>query len=157
MSVNERVLFLGIDPGASGGLAILDENGGVVLTEKMPETERDISDVMAEFGPRIRMAVIEHVHSMPKQGVVSSFKFGMSYGSLRMALIAHDVPFQAITPQTWQKELRCVIPGRSSERGTTEKKQLTKARAQELFPGRKVTHAIADALLLAEYTRRSHK
>ena len=33
-------------------------------------------------------------------------------------------------------------------------KNVTKSRAQELFPELKITHAIADALLIAEYGRR---
>jgi hypothetical protein len=34
---------------------------------------------------------------------------------------------------------------------------VSKRKAQELFPGIKVTHAIADALLIAEYNRRTSK
>jgi hypothetical protein len=82
---------------------------------------------------------------MPGQGVSSSFKFGMSYGSLRMALIAHSIPFESVTPQAWQKSLHCLSGG---------DKNRTKARAQQLFPNQKVTHATADSLLIAEYIRR---
>ena len=38
--------------------------------------------------------------------------------------------------------------------GSKGDKNVTKRRAQELFPGARVTHAVADALLLAEYCRR---
>jgi hypothetical protein len=34
---------------------------------------------------------------------------------------------------------------------TKGNKNITKQKAQELFPGIKVTHAIADALLIATY------
>jgi len=107
----QRDLYFGIDPGQSGGLAVLDASGAVVDASKMPETERDLSAYVAKFAPRIRTVAIEQVHSMPGQGVSSSFKFGMSYGGLRMALIAHDVRFEAVTPQTWQKALRCLSAG----------------------------------------------
>jgi crossover junction endodeoxyribonuclease RuvC len=142
-----RDLFLGIDPGASGGIAILDEGGGIVVCEPMPATERDIADMVGEFAPRIHMAVIEAVHSMPGQGVSSSFKFGMSYGGLRMVLVSLRVPFEAVAPQAWQRSLHCLSQG---------DKNKTKARAQELFPGQRVTHAVADALLLGEFCRRIH-
>jgi hypothetical protein len=147
----ERDLFLGIDPGHLGGLAVLERVGLVLDASRMPETEKDLSDYVQEFGGRIRKAVIEAVHSMPGQGVSSSFKFGMSYGALRMVLIAHAVSFEAVPPQTWQKSMHCTVQGRTSVTDSkTAKKNGTKARAQELFPGQKVTHAIADALLLAE-------
>jgi hypothetical protein len=155
---DDRTLFLGVDPGASGGLAILDSSGAVVDVSPMPETERDVSTYAAEFAPRIRMAAIEQVHSMPGQGVSSSFKFGMSYGGLRMALIAHGVPFEAVSPGAWQRAMGCLVKGRAdaSDRKTA-KKNGTKARAQELFPGQRITHATADALLIAEHCRRASR
>lgn len=139
-------LFLGIDPGASGGFAVLDSSGRIVDVSKMPDTERDISDYIAEFRTRIVVGAIEAVHSMPRQGVASSFKFGASYGGLRMALICHGIPFETVTPQAWQKSMHCLSKG---------DKNVTKARAQELFPAQKITHAIADCLLIAEHTRRA--
>jgi hypothetical protein len=68
-----------------------------------------------------------------------------------MALIASGVPFEAVTPGKWQKEF-----GLLAKKGETKtaKKNRHKARAQELFPDLKITHATADALLIAEYGRR---
>jgi crossover junction endodeoxyribonuclease RuvC len=159
----EQNLFLGADPGLSGGLALLDESGAIVDASKMPETEHDLAEYVREFAPRIRKAVIEGVHSMPQQGVSSAFKFGRQYGSLRMALIAHGIKLDTVTPQAWQRRMGLVIKGRSGLRiakklkGTsqTQKKNRNKARAQELFPKQRMTHAIADALLLAEFCRLS--
>jgi crossover junction endodeoxyribonuclease RuvC len=91
------------------------------------------------------VAAIEQVHAMPKQGVASSFKFGQSYGFLRAMLIAFGIRFESVTPGKWQRELGCLSRGR---------KNVTKAKAQETFPGVKCTHAISDALLLAAYARR---
>jgi hypothetical protein len=59
-----------------------------------------------------------------------------------MALTAAGIPFTRVRPQIWQKELNCLTGGQ---------KNITKQRAQELFPSIKVTHAIADALLIAKY------
>lgn len=43
------------------------------------------------------------------------------------------------------------------ERDHTAAKNLTKARAQQLWPEYpRITHAIADALLIAEFCRRVH-
>jgi Holliday junction resolvasome RuvABC endonuclease subunit len=139
--------FLGIDPGASGGIGVISLYGTYV--EKMPDTEKDIYDFLKGITSReYSHIVIEIVHSMPRQGVASSFKFGMSYGALRMAAIASGAKVSHVTPQKWQKELQCLSRG---------DKNVTKRRAQELFPELKITHATADGILLAEYARRTHK
>lgn len=147
--------FIGIDPGQSGGIGVI--NGAGSYVDKMPDTERDLFNylvsVVAQSSCGLRgeceiIAFIEQVHSMPRQGVASSFKFGMSYGMLRMALICTGIPFESVTPQKWQKELQCLSKG---------DKNVTKKRAQELFPQLKITHATADAILLAEYARRTRK
>jgi Holliday junction resolvasome RuvABC endonuclease subunit len=150
--------ILGIDPGKSGALALVgkravvdgefvlvDETGVVELPFKLDNTERDIWECLVSWRPQIEFAYLEKVHSMPKQGVVSSFKFGQSYGFLRGMLIALEIPWEAVTPQKWQGALSCRTKG---------DKNITKARAQELFPDVRVTHALADALLIAEYGRR---
>lgn len=157
-----RTLFIGIDPGGSGGLAVIDAAGTLVEAVKMPETARDVSEFFRQYSSMVRMALLEQVHAMPKQGVSSAFTFGASYGALYMALTAHDVPFGRVTPGVWQKSMGVIRKGRATptdgviRAGGTEKKNKTKARAQELFPGTKITHAIADALLIAEHCRRNH-
>ena len=140
-------LFLGIDPGMSGGIALLSADLSFIQAYKMPETETDTQELLAEhFG--IRIGFIEAVHSMPKQGVSSSFKFGQSYGFLRGLLVGMKIPFESVTPQKWQKEIGCMTRG---------DKNVSKAKAQQLFPSLKITHATADALLIAEFARRTRQ
>lgn len=141
-------LFLGVDVGVQGGIAIIDQNGAVLRAVKMPETDQEILDVL--FWPVMEApmcpcrAVIEKVHATPQMGVTSAFSFGGSYRACRMALTAAKVPFDEVSPFKWQRRLECLSGG---------DKNVTKARAQQVFPGVKVTHAIADALLLAEFCR----
>jgi len=137
------MLIIGIDPGASGGIAVIDTDGVPDLF-KLDATEKDCMEYLSGL-PGEAFAYLERVHSMPKQGVASSFKFGQSYGFLRGLLIGLGIPFEEVTPQKWQKAMGCMSKG---------DKNVTKGRAQQLFPQIKVTHAIADALLLAEYGRR---
>lgn len=162
--------YIGIDPGKGGGLVRLTGEGKVMV-DKMPVTERDIWDwLMCQQGISSQdnfYAVIEKVHAMPgygpvcpackrqrNQGVASTFKFGVGYGGLRMALIGIGIPFEEVTPQRWQNEL--AIPPKKKEESKTEFKNRLKALAQQLFPGEKVTLATADALLIAEYCRQKH-
>ena len=137
---------IGIDPGMSGGLAYITAD--TVIVSKMGATERDTFEILQAYADhQPTMAYIESVHSMPRQGVASSFKFGVNYGLLRGMLIALGIPFETVTPLTWQKLMRCQTKG---------DKNVTKAKAQELFPHIKITHNIADALLIAEYGRRKN-
>ena len=141
--------FMGIDPGQSGGIAVVSETG-TPWAVKMPETERDIWEAIESWSghndPEVSThALIERVHAMPKQGVASTFKFGRSYGFLRACLIGAQIPFQEITAAQWQGKLHCRTRG---------KKNVTKQLAQQWFPELQITHATADALLLAELCRR---
>ena len=145
--------ILGIDPGKSGGLAWVDDSGWARAIP-MPATEGDIFNAIADTRREMpNHAFIEHVHSMPKQGVVSSFNFGAGYGGLRMALIAAGIPFTAIAPTTWQREFG--LPTLAKAGSPTAKKNAHKARALEMFPVIEITHATAAALLIAEWGRRS--
>lgn len=160
------MFYIGIDPGASGGIAIIDDRGVVVETRKMPDTDRDLWDMIHGYGMEQFLyglegkgkgptrAVLEKVNAgvfgKPGQrmGVTSAFTFGIGVGRLRMALIAAGIPFDEVLPMKWQTVMACRSGGN---------KNITKSRAQQLFPRTEVTHAIADALLLAEYGRRTER
>jgi crossover junction endodeoxyribonuclease RuvC len=89
---------------------------------------------------------------MPKQGVTSMFHFGESYGFLQGMLSAHKLRHDYVSPQRWKKHMGCLAPSKST---STVKKNIDKSKAQQLFPAEKITHQIADALLIAEYCRRT--
>jgi hypothetical protein len=137
--------YMGIDPGYSGAIVVIDEDGGFVASIRLSDTEHDVADFVDEFSHNITLGVLERVSAMPRQGVSSTFKFGTSYGFCRGLLVSFAVPFEDVTPGKWQRELKCLSKG---------DKNVTKAAAQRLFPDQKVVHATADAMLLAEYARR---
>ncbi len=146
------MLILGIDPGKSGGLAWLS-TGAAAAASKMPATERDLWGSIAASARHF--AYIEKVGAMPGQGVTSMFSFGQNYGMLRAFLIAAAIPFETVTPAVWQREFK--LPTVKNAGSKVAKKNAHKARAQELFPTLKITHAIADALLIAEWGRRQRE
>jgi len=143
--------IIGIDPGVNGAIAWI--NDGKPCVEKMPDTLQDLWELIQDIRrcematPRFPnehgcQAYLEQVHSSPQMGVKSAFTFGNGFGHLEMALTAAGIPFARIRPQVWQKELGCLTKG---------DKNVSKRKAQELFPSMKVTHATADALLIAKY------
>ena len=138
---------IGVDPGANGAIAWIDERGKSCV-EKMPDTLQDLWELVVSIslnagtgGLGVR-AYLEAVSSSPQMGVVSSFSFGRGYGNLEMALTAAGIPFERVRPQVWQKAMGCMTKGN---------KNISKQKAQELFPDKKVIHATADALLIALY------
>jgi len=138
---------IGIDPGTNGGIAVIDEKGNA-YAEKMPDTLQDLYELLNSYSVGYDgncRAYLEQVHSSPQMGVKSAFTFGNGFGHLEMALTACGIPFERVRPQVWQKALGCLTKG---------DKGITKAKAQEMFPNIKVTHAIADSLLIAEFGRR---
>jgi hypothetical protein len=97
-------LFIGIDPGKSGGICAT--NGTISICSKCPGTVADMVGVLSamldiDSNP---MCVIESVHSMPGQGVASTFTFGTNYGmwlgnqpctqDISMATIRHNKYYQ---------------------------------------------------------------
>ena len=93
------------------------------------------------------VAMIEKVHSMKKNGAKNNFTFGKVYGMELMALTALKIPFEYVTPVVWQRYLKCMTKG---------DKKVSRQKAQELYPHLKITHAIADALLIGEYLKRTY-
>jgi crossover junction endodeoxyribonuclease RuvC len=98
--------------------------------------------------------VIEAQQAMPGQGVTSMFSVGQRYGLLTGLLIGLQIPFEAVRPQAWMRALG--IPPKADKRAHVE-------RALSLFPTAEVTgprggmkDGRADALLIAEYGRRTH-
>jgi hypothetical protein len=158
------MLYIGIDPGKSGGIAAVDNFGVCVCAQRMPETDRELYNLFRDLSesmgvPVATKAVVEHVSSSPGMGVASAFKFGTNFGALRMALTAAKIPFDFVAPKTWTAAMEVSAPkGESGKFGAVDRKRrdknLSKTEATRLFPRIKVTHAIAEALLIAEYARR---
>lgn len=137
---------LGIDPGKSGAFAVLDRRTKKIISvlKSANVNGGDIADWIHEIQNakrcQIVYAAIERVNAMPKQGVASSFNFGLNYGRSLGILDALRIPYDLVSPQTWQKELKCLTKG---------DKNITKDKARRIWPSYQVTHADADALLIA--------
>lgn len=129
--------ILGIDPGHTGALALLEMR----VSRSEPEMEffdmptarayagrpQVVEGVLADAIRRMHPehAIVERVHSMPKQGVASVFSFGLAYGAVRGVLAGLSVPFTAIEPQKWRKLVGMSVGA---------DKDAARARASELFP-----------------------
>jgi crossover junction endodeoxyribonuclease RuvC len=161
-----RRVYIGIDPGANGAMAAIVTNTDAPdyvyfrKTKDGPHEQAEwIRSLIDLDGMKLHeaeaFAIIEKVGAMPsipgadgkrrQMGAATMFAFGKSAGLLEGLVIANAIPYEMTTPQTWQTAMKCKSGG---------DKNVTKQAAQRLFPREKITHANADALLLAEYCRR---
>lgn len=147
--------MLAIDPGASGGVALLHPNGTILLFP-MPKTEGDIRDLVLDLTRFCEVAWIEEVGGFvagrPAPGS-AMFNFGRNVGFLHGLLAGAKIPLRTVRPQEWQKALGC---GNAKTHGTRWKQHL-KGIAQQLHPSLSVTLKTADALLILEHARRIKK
>lgn len=148
-------MILGVDPGLDGAFAFYDN--GRVDTFRLPTVRAskartlDLAEIARwlDDSQMIEAAFIERVHSMPKQGVASSFNFGRVYGSLLGLLSGFYIPTTEVTPQQWKRAL-----------GVPKDKDGARARASALFPAdagqwtRRADDGAAEAALLALYGAR---
>lgn len=170
------MFYWGIDPGRSGAIAVIDQQCKLRGGKLLKNTDHDIYNWICEQQRGIEgehACVIEKVWAFPKyrkkhqfvcggcgvsevveietpQGGSSTFKFGRNYGFLEGVLAAAGIPYREAAPMTWKKALGLTMKTGST---VTERKNFSKARAQQLFPGVRITHATAEALLLAVFCR----
>ena len=146
-------LYLGIDPGKQGGMALLTSSGSVLEVVRMPDGKVRILDwikSIQEQQTRLVM-VVEQSQPMPKQGVVSSFNYGRHYATFEDAAILLKIPYHSVTPAVWKRLLQL-----------SSNKNDSFTACRKLFPSvnltpqecRKQHDGIAEALLIAEYERR---
>lgn len=138
--------WLGIDPGASGALALYSTDIADAWDFDSATMLDTLRCIVSEH--RIRLAAVEHVGAMSGQGVTSMFSFGQNFGWWLGTLEALGVPIMLVRPQRWQKAL-----GVPPKKDKADKPSLEVAR--HMFPlvdlHRKKDHGRADALLLAYY------
>lgn len=144
------MIYIGIDPGKSGAMAILWPGGNV---ETIPfDPIAYIHALHKATNTERCVCCLEHVTAMPHQGVTSMFNFGANFGWIQGILDTFGVSYELVRPQKWKKEF-----------SITKDKNSSIAVCKRLFPVvsllrtencRKDDDGIAEALLMAEYARR---
>jgi crossover junction endodeoxyribonuclease RuvC len=150
-------VYCGIDPGLSGAIAFVSEEGIPVAMCDIPVLAigkgrvlngHEIKEILLRQKPCF--VAIEKAQPMPKQGVVSTGNYMKSYGILIGMLVGLDIPYSEVPPQRWKKVMMPDMP---------KEKQSSVVRAFQMFPAisfpRKKDHNKADALLIAVYGLKS--
>jgi crossover junction endodeoxyribonuclease RuvC len=153
-------IYIGIDPGFSGAIAFYAPKENIVSIYDMPVYQNakgkteinlyELHDILAPETEEPHMAIIEQVAAMRGQGVTSMFRFGQSYGATQMAVAAHKIPMQFVTPAKWKSYL-----------GLSRDKGVSRSLASQRFPKqadlfkRVKDDGRAEAALLALYGKLS--
>jgi crossover junction endodeoxyribonuclease RuvC len=158
------LLFMGIDPGVSGALAVLNADGRLVDLARMPTephgkarrvSGRDLRAFIEGAGEAsgctVGLCMLEQVASRPGQGAPSIFTFGRAFGAVEAVLSALAVPTDYATPQAWKRAY-----GLGSDKAESIRKaiDLIPGLAAWPTPSSRLTHDQAEAVLLAEFARR---
>lgn len=159
------MLNLGIDPGKSGGMALIDKYGDFLEYQAFKPTKENAFDVDLFCDLIITWKTkhsewitwVEKLHGRPSQSSVATFTFGSNYGQIIGALSAYNYDITYVHPITWTKVIHADAPR------AYDSKSKSLWVAEKLWPGldlratkrsRKPHDGIVDAMLIAEYGRR---
>lgn len=126
-------LYAGVDPGYTGALAFYDAFEDELILFDTPCYQikgrnvidmYQLADIIRPRAQAVRLCVIEEVHSMPKQGVASTFAFGKAAGAVQAAMAALKVPTELLRPRAWKQAMNCPVD-----------KDAARQRASRLLPG----------------------
>lgn len=153
--------ILGVDPGGTGALALLTDNGRSVLVTDMPvflvtrgksaKPELDVhglSDLLQHWAPDA--CFFEKVGGMTGEAPSSAFNFGRITGAAEALCKVQGARFVPVSPHVWKKDMGLIKAQKDDSR----------AKATNLWPAsakdfrRKKDDGRAEAALLAEYGRR---
>ena len=151
--------IIGIDPGLSGGIAILEDNkvkdmfdmpvmadgkknkrqlNSALLAQIVKDNIKDIEDTVI---------IVEQVNAMPGQGVTSMFNFGQSFGAIKGICAAIGLPIFFVRPAKWKKYFNLI----------NSEKDASRTKAIQIFPyvseklSKKKDGNKADAILIASF------
>ena len=129
-------LIIGIDPGCSGAIVVLDEAGEYLGHQSMPTVKvgtktRVNGSLVAAYllgFNGFSHAYLEQGGAMPGQGVSSMFTFGHSAGVVEGILQGLFIPYTLVTPQAWKKSTGLIGSDKDAAR----------SRAIQLYPSLRI-------------------
>ena len=152
--------IIGIDPGLSGGIAILDDlkifdlfDMPIMSEGKKNKNQLNSAQLVNIIKKHIVSAntfvIVEQVSAMPGQGVTSMFNFGQTFGSIKGICAALNLPIFYVRPAKWKKHFELI----------NSSKDASRTKVIEMYPSissrlsRKKDVNKADAILIARYFR----
>ena len=153
--------IIGIDPGLSGGIAILDDLKIFDIYDMpiMPEGKKNKNQLnSAQLVNIIKknlipngdtFLIVEQVSAMPGQGVTTMFNFGQTFGSIKGICAALNLPIFFVRPAKWKKHFDLINSSKDASR--TKVIEMYPSISSRLSKKKDVNKA--DAILIARYFR----
>ena len=150
---------IGIDPGLSGAIAILEDNKVLQIFD-MPvmaegkKNKRQLNSAQLvniikdnTQGSEEKAVVVEQVNAMPGQGVTSMFNFGQTFGAIKGICAALNLPIFFVRPTKWKKHFELINSSKDSSR--TKAIEMYPSLSNQLSKKKDVNKS--DAILIARF------
>ena len=102
--------YIGIDPGAGGGIAVIDE-GGEIKAYKCPKSSDEMALLfqmcMLKTPANKVKLLMERVWARPTNAVRAAFSYGTNYGQWLGIAASHEVTMNTAIPVSWIKWVGC--------------------------------------------------
>lgn len=158
-------IYIGIDPGLNGGLAVFLPEANEPKYFPLPESGKDLIRLIGRFVPPCGalIIVVENLHAMPGRGSIAGFKLGKSMGLCICAVDAVTLTYgprrvssTLISPQAWQKHYGLA----KKSLPYAKRKEILRVKAVKLFPKLQLWNTtkenqrkVCDAILIANYIK----
>ena len=151
--------IIGIDPGLSGAIAVLENNKvlnifDIPVMSEGKKNKRQLNSALLvnllkeNINKEEEVAVVvEQVNAMPGQGVTSMFNFGQTFGALKGICAALKLPIFFVRPSKWKKHFELINSSKDASR--TKVIEMYPMMATELSKKKDVNKS--DAILIARY------
>lgn len=156
--VKTQKYWVGIDPGLTGAIGVLDSEGKLVGVFDMPTRDKQgglvkrevsvkkLAELLKGYLGEGDILLVERVAARPEQGVSGMFSLGDSFGAVRGVCGGLGGVVVDVLPQMWRRG--CGITSGSGKGGSV-------AKARAIFGSGVIRagkdHGKADALLIAWY------
>ena len=151
--------IIGIDPGLSGAIAVLEHNKVLNIFD-MPvmsegkKNKRQLNSALLVNLIRENIdknedvsVVVEQVNAMPGQGVTSMFNFGQTFGAIKGVCAALRLPIFFVRPSKWKKHFELINSSKDSSR--TKAIEMYPSLSDDLAKKKDVNKS--DAILIARF------
>ena len=151
--------IIGIDPGLSGGIAILDDlkifdiyDMPIMSEGKKNKNQLNSAQLVNIIKKNIisngdTFLIVEQVSAMPGQGVTSMFNFGQTFGSIKGICAALNLPIFFVRPAKWKKHFDLINSSKDSSR--TKVIEMYPSLSDQLSKKKDVNKS--DAILIARF------
>jgi len=150
---------IGIDPGLSGAIAVLQDNKVKEIFDVpvMPEGKKNkrqlnsaqlvklLKDII--FDSEEAVVIVENVSAMPGQGVTSMFNFGQTFGAIKGICAALGLPIFFVRPAKWKKHFDLINSSKDASR--TKAIEMYPSLSDQLSKKKDVNKS--DAILIARF------